>query len=468
MKRSVLLALLAAMAVSACNAPAATPTAPPATGERLAIVDVTVVDVETGTAVPDQTVIVAGETIEAIGAKGDVRIAGGERTIDGRGLYLMPGLVDAHVHFFDPSVFGRLMVANGVLLVRDMGLPTEAVLPLRDELNRGDVLGPEMVATGALLDGVPPLIPEIALGVGTPEEGRQAVRQQAAAGVDMIKVYSRLEKDTFLAIVDEARSLGLKAVGHVPESIYIEEAAAAGLSSSEHLFGFEKVIGKLLGEPINLRTYAGMGTDMGFLLRLDEVQAEELQAAYGQLRDYGLTVCPTVVVFKTGTRIDAILAGDYPMSEYISPTVWDIWTSQWSDQSPLPEAMWQSWAQMVQQLNAAGMPLMVGTDTGFAGIIPGFAVHEEMAIWQDAGIPPTEVLRSATLVPAQFMGLGDRLGSIAEGKAASMVLLRANPLQDVRNAQQIEGVFLRGEYFSRDDLDQLLAEARELVRQATP
>ena len=156
------------------------------------------------------------------------------------------------------------------------------------------------------------------------------------------------------------------------------------------------------------------------------------------------------------------------MSEYISPTVWHIWTSQWSQQSQLEDALWRSWAQMVRQLHEAGIPLMVGTDLIIPGIIPGFAVHEEMAIWQDAGIPPAEVLRSATLVPAQFMGLEPRLGSISEGKAASMVLLRANPLEDVRNAQQIEGVFLRGEYMSRKDLDRLLGEAQELVRQATP
>jgi imidazolonepropionase-like amidohydrolase len=465
MKRSVIMSLLAAAVLSACSASAPTP--PPVAANRYTIVGVSVVDVETGTTSPGQTVIVADETIEAIGPAVDVRIPAGARTIDGQGLYLMPGLVDAHVHLFDPGVFGRLMVANGVLLVRDTGMSTEAVLPLRDELNRGDVLGPEMVATGALLDGTPPLIPDISIGVSTPEEGRHAVRQQAEAGVDMIKVYSRLEKETFLAILDEAQTLGLKAIGHVPESVYIEEAAAAGLSSSEHLFGFEKVIAKLLGERVNL-TYRGMGADAGYLLRLDEVQGQELQGVYRQLRDSGLTVCPTVVVFKTGTRFDAILAGDYPMSEYISPTVWDIWTTQWPQQSSLPDALWRSWAQMVQQLHAAGIPLMVGTDLIVPGVIPGFAVHEEMAIWQDAGIPPADVLRSATLVPARFMGLDHRLGTIAVGKAASMVLLRADPLEDMRNAQQIEGVFLRGEHFSRQELDQLLAEARELVQQATP
>jgi len=467
MKRSVILSLLAAVVLSACSPATPAPTTSPVAANRKVIVDVTIVDVEKGTAVPGQTVIVSGERIETIGATATIDVPARAEVIEGQGLFLMPGLVDAHVHFFDPEVFGRLMIANGVVLVRDTGMPTEAVLPLRDELNRGDVLGPEMVATGALLDGTPPLIPDISLGVRTPEEGRKAVRQQATAGVDMIKVYSRLDKDTFLAIVDEAQKAGLKAIGHVPESVYIEEAAAAGLSSSEHLFGFEKVIAKLLGEPVNL-TYRGMGADAGYLLRLNEVQGEELQGVYQRLRASGLTVCPTVVVFKTGTRFDAILAGDYSGSEYISPTVWDIWTSQWSQQSQLPDALWRSWAQLVRQLHEAGIPLMVGTDLVAPGIIPGFALHEEMAIWQDAGIPPADVLRSATIVPVQFMGLDHRLGHIGEGYAASMVLVRANPLEDVRNAQQIEGVFLRGQYFRREDLEQLLAEAKELVRQASP
>ena len=123
---------------------------------------------------------------------------------------------------------------------------------------------------------------------------------------------------------------------------------------------------------------------------------------------------------------------------------------------------------MVRQLHEARIPLMAGTDLTAPGIIPGFALHEEMAIWQDAGIPPADVLRSATTVPVQFMGLDHQLGRIAEGYAASMVLVRANPLDDVRNAQQIEGVFLRGQYFSREDLDQLLAEAQDFVRQASP
>ena len=467
MRRLVLTSLLAAVVLSACGTTTPTPTALPVVENGYAIVDVTIVDVQNGVSIPSQTVLVAGERIEHIGATGELATPAGARTIDAQGLYLMPGLVDAHVHFFDAPVFGRLMIANGVLLVRDMGMPTEAVVALRDALNAGELLGPEMVATGALLDGYPPVIPDISLGVRAPEEGRAAVRQQAEAGVDMIKVYSRLDKETFLAIVDEAQKRGLKTVGHVPESVYIEDAAAAGLSSSEHLFGFEKVVAKLLGEPVNL-TYRGMGADAGYLLRLKEVKPEDLQGVFQRLRASGLAVCPTVIVFKTGTRFDAIQAGSFAMSEYVSQTVLDIWHTQWPQQGQLADGLWQSWAEMVRQLNQAGIPLLVGTDLIFPGIIPGFAVHEEMAIWQDAGISPADVLRSATIVPAQFMGLDHRLGTIAPGKTASMVLVGANPLADIRNAQQIRGVFLRGEYFSREDLDGLLAEAEDLARQSGP
>jgi imidazolonepropionase-like amidohydrolase len=123
--------------------------------------------------------------------------------------------------------------------------------------------------------------------------------------------------------------------------------------------------------------------------------------------------------------------------------------------------------RMVIDLNKAGVPLMIGTDLMLPGIIPGYSVHEEMMIWQEAGIPPADILRSATIVAAKFVSLDDRLGSISEGKTASIVLVRANPLEDISNAQQIESVFLRGKYFSREDLDQLLEEAMDLAQHVT-
>lgn len=465
MKHFKFLSLFTATVLTSCGILASSQSSSPE--KRIVISNVSIVDVKNGAIIPRQTVILNGDRIERIGAQGDISVPRGARVIDGRGLHLMPGLVDAHVHYLDAPVFGRVMIASGVLLVRDMGMPNEYILPLRDELNQGKTLGPEMVATGTMLDGVPPIIPQIALGISTPEEGRAAVRQQAEAGVNMIKVYSKLDQDVFLAILDEADQAGLKVVGHIPDSIYIEEAATAGLKSSEHWFGFEKIIAKLLGEPVEFK-YQGMGAEIGYLLRLDEVNPAVLQAVYERLRASGLTVTPTVVTFKNWPNVNTFDAGDIPGGEYISQDLLATWKSQWAGQSEIPDPIWQNWMEMVNGLNQAGVPLMVGTDLSVPGIVPGYSVHEEMLIWQEAGIPAAEILRSTTIVPVEFMGLQDRLGSIEEGKIASMVLVRGDPLQDIRNARQIEGVFLRGKYFNRQDLDRLLAEARDLARNPNP
>lgn len=463
MRYLTLFSLLATMGLLACCATPPTPTVTPMPEGPFQVVDVTIVDVEKGIAIPGQNVTVEGNQIAKIGAQVDPAISGRAQTIDGRGLYLIPGLVDAHVHYLEAPIFGRLMIANGVLLVRDMGMPNEYILKLRDELNHGATLGPEMVAAGAMLDGAEPIIPPIAIGIKTPEEGRAAVRRQAAAGVDMIKAYSKLDKEVFLAIVDEARKSGLKVVGHVPDSIYIEDAASAGLQSIEHFFGSQRVLAKLLGQPVNL-TYVGMGSEAGYLLRLGEVDPQALQSFYQRLRASNVTVDPTVVTFKNWPNVDALDRKNLPNGEYISQNLLSMWKSQWAGQTEFPDPIWQNWAKMVKGMNDAGVPLMVGTDLMCPGLVPGYSVHEEMGILQEAGIAPTDVLRSATIVPAQFMGLDMRLGTIAEGKTASMVLVRANPLDDIRNAEKIQGVFLRGRYYSRTDLNRLLAEARGLAQ----
>jgi imidazolonepropionase-like amidohydrolase len=451
--------------LTACSATALSTTT---TSQNIhAITAVTIIDVKKGAPVPGQTVIVVNDRIEQVGPQGKINIPQGAKTIDGHELYLIPGLVDAHVHFLDAPVFGRVMIATGVLLIRDMGMPNEYILPLRDQLNRGETTGPEMVATGSILDGDPPILPSISRGLKTPEEGRAAVREHAKAGVDMIKVYSKLNKEVFLAIVDEARELGLKVVGHVPEEIYIEDAVTAGQQSIEHLHGFGKIIAKLLGEPVEL-TFTGMAPDAAYFSRFAEVDPQDLESVYWRLRAGGVTLCPTIVVFKAGTYMSEIKAGHYPQSEYISPMVQEIWKSQWASQEDIPDFVWRNWVQMVKGLNEAGVPLMVGTDLSVPGILPGFSVHEELAIWQEAGIPPADILRSATLVPVQFMNMQDRLGSIEEGKTASMILVRGNPLEDIRNAQKIEGVFLRGEYFNRQELDQMLREAKDLAQSPHP
>ncbi len=429
-----------------------------------AITGVTVVDVEKGVALADQNVLLTAGRILKTGPRRKVKVPRDWNRIDGRALYAIPGLIDAHVHYYDPQVFGRVMIANGIVMVRDMGQPNESALSLRRALNDGTLLGPEMVTTGWMLDGDPPLMPRASRVVRTPEEGRAAVRQQANAGVDQIKVYSGLQRDVFLAIADEARRTGLKIVGHVPEAVFVEEAIASGQRSIEHLFGFEKLIGRMLGEPVTLRP-GGIGADFDFWLRLGEIKREKLQDALRPIASSGVVVCPTLIEFKAEANLEDVAGRTYKMSEYISPAVQDIWNAQWEpSHREFMEKVWPAMASFAGDLHAAGVPLMTGTDLMMPGVIPGFGLHEEMAAWQEAGIPAAAVLRGATIVPARFLGRDQRIGSITDGKMASLVLVRANPLADIRNAAQVEAVFLRGRYYSRSDLDRLLKEARDLAR----
>jgi imidazolonepropionase-like amidohydrolase len=343
---------------------------------------------------------------------------------------------------------------NGITLVRDMGMPNEHIFDLREQLNGGKLLGPELVTGGAILDGDPPLIPLISVGVKTPEAGRAAVRRQAELGADFIKVYSSLAKEVFLAILDEAYQLGLKCVGHVPDTIYIEEAAEAGLHSCEHWFGFEKVIGKLLGDPVSL-VFEGMGIRADYLDRLEDVPVEKLEDFYQRIAASGMAVCPTAVTFKIGMRIQSYMSGNFPRSEMISEAVLSLWRMMWGQHSDVPDYIWKGCMQMMVGLHKAGVPLMVGTDLMLPGVLPGYAVHEEMMLWQEAGLTPVDALRGATITPARVMGLAGRLGSVRVGKTASLLLVRKNPLDDVHHTQEIEAVFLKGRYFGREALERL-------------
>jgi len=432
----------------------------------LVINNVTIVDVEKGVLDKNNTVIVSEEKIQQISKQSIIGVPKKARIIDGSGLFLIPALIDAHVHYVDQTTFGPMMITNGVLFVRDMGNHTNEVLALRGKLKNKEVFGPEMITTGSVLDGNPPAIPQISIPCITPEEGREAVRKQVTAGVDQIKVYSGLQKNVFLAIVDEANKLGIKVVGHVPESIYIEDAANAGLKSSEHPFGFGKIIAKLLGEHMNLTT-AGMGTDVPYFLRLNEVKREEFREALKRISATGMHVCPTLVVFKHGAHLKEIFSSNYPMLEYVSPMMKGMWKGIWGNQptNEIVSKILSPMQEVVKELHMSGIPLMVGTDLLAPGVIPGYSVHEEMVLWQEAGISPLEILRSATVIPAKFMGVNDYIGNVAKGKAASFVLLRANPLEDIRNVDQIESVIFRGRYFSRTDLNQLQQDIKKMCKQ---
>jgi len=280
----------------------------------VAIRGVAVIDVEAGTALPDRTVVIEGERIARVAPSAEVELGADVLVIDGAGLYLVPGLVDAHVHVIHPDTFAPLLLANGVTLARDLGGPTKERVALRERLARGEALGPELRVTGAIVDGDPPVWP-FSEPVDTEEEARAAVRKLHAASVDEIKVYSLLEPGPFRAAIAEAHALGLRAVGHVPESVPLEDALEAGLDEIEHLSGFGPWLARAVGEN------PGGLLDLSGWLAYDRVPPERVRALAARVAGAKTVLCPTLVVLDRLARAKdkKLRAGPRPRGGARSP-----------------------------------------------------------------------------------------------------------------------------------------------------
>ncbi len=434
---------------------------PPARAvSRIAVRNVHVVDVMAGALIEGRDVIIEDSKIAAVTPTGQVEHKDDTALIDGSGRFLMPGLFDSHVHYVSEETFGPLMIAHGVTFVRDMGSPTGHILQLRDRLNRGEALGPEMIATGAIVDGDPPIWP-FSEPVDTAEEARAAVRKLAQAGVDQIKVYAKLSPETHRAAVEEAIALGLKPVGHVPMSMRLEEALAAGQVGFEHLDGFGELIAEAAGEAIELpRSFRKSFTSWALYPKADRAK---LLSIYERLREAKIVICPTIVVFR-GLSRSTESGESEPWLEYVPAYLRSFWSGpSYALAAEGARKMVPVMQQVVAELHKTGVTLICGTDLANPYVFAGIAVHEEMAFFQEAGIPTADVLRSATITPATFFGVAKRLGTVEVGKTASLVLVSANPLTDVRNALRIEGVFLRGKHYDKPALAKLLADTKAVV-----
>ena len=435
--------------------------------ERWAVSDVSIVDVENGVLLPHRTVLISGEKIEMIAPAGEAAIPGGTREVSGEGLYLLPGLFDSHVHYIDPNTFGRLFVANGVTCVRDMGGFTEGILQTRDALAAKEMIGPEMKATGAIIDGTPPIWP-FSEACETAEDGRAAVKKLAERGVDQIKVYSRLKSEPYRAIVDEAHQRGLKVVGHIPWEVSLEDALEIGQDSSEHLDGWGGVIARLAGKGSPEEGANSFQERLRAWRHYPEIDRPTLRKFLAEVRESGMHFCPTIIVIdRIGRMGDPELKED-PLIGFVPDSLKSFWEGgRYQGISSLKHRV-LAMQDLVKEMHLAGIPILCGTDLGNPYLVAGFSLHEEMRLLQEGGLPPAAVLRAATIVPARFLGVDDRLGSVAEGKTASFLLCRRDPLQDVRAASEIAGVSQRGRYYDRAALDGLLAEVRESVKATAP
>ena len=456
----------------------------------IAIVGVTVVDVATGRSLSDYTVVVSGSRIAAVGpreGRGAVRAASGTRVVDGKGKYLIPGLWDMHVHALPNErrpkaveTFFPLFVANGVTGVRDMG---DNLDTLRTVRARSTGFGPRLVAAGPLVDGPRPTIPDQSIAVATPEDAPRIVDSLASAGVDFIKVYSRLPRDTYAAIATAARRRGLPFAGHVPIEVPVRDASNAGQASIEHL---AEIILDCSSEELDIRRQLVVAVQPGppgsaDLTRarraararaLKTVDWPKCRSLFAQLARNKTWVVPTLSV---GANVaDTARAHDARLRYFEAKTL-AAWrgdgpaapspTRVPNDSSAPRPAQLADAAPYVRELVRAGVGLLAGTDLPNFYTFPGFDIHEELELLVQAGLTPIEALATATVNPVRFLNATDSLGSVAVGKLADLVLLDADPLSDIRNTKAIRAVLANGRLLDRSALDSVLARVERAARE---
>jgi imidazolonepropionase-like amidohydrolase len=392
---------LAFLLIVACSGdptgPVPTPRArtalPPLFPGAVAIVGANVVTMADDGVLVDQTVIVRDGLVSAVGPRESIAVPPDAERVDARGAYLLPGLIDAHVHLLRADADAYLRA--GVTTVRNMW-GTPGVAALRAEAAAGAPL-PTIFSAGPGIDGNPPAWPYTELPA-SPAEAADIVTRHVAEGWDFIKVYDRLSPAAYDAVTRRARELGVAVIGHVPRAIPLDQAFDRGQASIEHLTGYALAVG-------------GWTTpDRGRFGPLAGATAER-----------GVWNCPTLLVV-------AALSGQRAPAESV--------------------AVVRNRRALVRALYDAGAPLLAGTDAGIDVVPPGSALAGELEELVAAGLPPAAALRAATVNPARFLGVTAELGTVEVGKRADLVLLHGDPLADISRVRAPLGVVLRGRWLN--------------------
>jgi imidazolonepropionase-like amidohydrolase len=441
--------LLAALA--ACAAPSSAPDPPPraAPAADLAIVGATVLPMDRDGELPDTTVLVAGGRIVAVGPAAELAVPEGAQVIDGHGRFLMPGLVDMHVHcWFSTDL--TLFVANGVTTIRNMfGAPLH--VGWRDEIAAGRTFGPTIVTAGPIVDGDPPVWPGSRV-VKTPEDARAAVAENVEGRYDFVKVYVGVPADAYAALIEAARAAGQDVCGHVPRAVGLRAALAAGQHTIEHLDGFER---ELAPTPSDNASAFGQ-----LLIDWSNADLSRLPPLVQAVKDSGSFQCPTLVVLQKVIGPDELereLAR--PEMRYVPPMMMSMWkgrAAQGAKAAELAHAGDAARLATTRALAAAGVPVLLGTDMGNPWVLAGWGVHEELANLVAAGLTPAAALRAATRTPAECLHATGEFGAVAPGLRADLLLLADDPTRDIANASHRVGVVLRGSWHPEADLQQRL------------
>jgi len=410
----------------------------------IAFIGVNVVPLDANRIILNQVVLVQNEKITAIGDATEVEIPVNAHIIKCGEHYLMPGLADMHAHIFSKDEL-PLYLINGVTTVRNMW-GWEMHLELRDEIAKGQIVGPTIITAGAIIDGDPPHLAFMSVA-STPDAGITMVNEQVNAGYDFIKVYDNLDAKTYKAICSTAQIRGVSVVGHVPNDVGIYQTLQAGQNSIEHLMGFMDAIatedaGRLDWSP-----------------PIDHKRLSELAESIANSETWNT---PTLIVHEqmdmSAAESEKFSAsyevGILPKSlrKFCCSETYEAKNDLSADERSFRK---NNRLEVVRALHRAGAKLMLGTDTGNKFVIPGYSVHDELDLMIEAGLSEYEALMTATGNASKFMGESSEWGFVTVGSRADLLLVKSNPLSDLSTLRKPKGVMVRGHWLSSSDLDSL-------------
>ncbi len=441
----------------------------------IAFVGVNVLPMDRNQVLYNQTVIIENGVIKSIAGQGTIQLPKDVSVIVSDGKFLVPGLIDMHVHIgftlenngveHVPEVKLRsitedevfLFVAHGITTVRNMQ-GEKYHLELRDRIKNGDLLGPRIYTAGPMVDGAPPVWPNKSMVLSPGMNVIEFLTAYMAKGYDFVKVYSNLSDQMYVALLIESQRLGIPVIGHIPRSSNIQKALLYGQETIDHLQGLDRVM-----QPDDAPSAPGYFAYRDWVT-IDKSKMAQLAK---QVAESGVSITPTLTVFDGFVSEDTVLAVlQWPGMEYVSYLRKEVW-----QRSPLhvrvPATIRDTIHSgqnnrflMTKKLHEAGVPLMLGTDAGVSFMVPGQSAYNELNNMIGLGLTPYEALKSATVTPGARLGFENKLGVIKEGAMADLVLLDRNPLDDINAFSQLGGVMLNGKWLSRTEIDKRLAEIK--------
>ena len=383
--------------------------------------------------------------------------AAGATVIDAAGKFIIPGLAEMHAHvpltrfdrgaerYRDDVLF--LWVANGVTMARGMlGHPSH--LELRESLAANETLGPRLITSGPSFSGRD----------RSSDAARERVREQNAAGYDLLKIHPGMSPDVFHVVAATANAEGIRFAGHVTGSVGLIASLEVGQHTIDHLDGFIETL--VPPERLANRSASWFGADL-----TDDVVEGRVESLLAALIAFGAAVVPTQTLLENvaGSLAELQAREEYA---YLPPNLRRSYSDavRGSANAFTPEsaeAFLTLRKGLIEAAFRAGVPILLGSDSPQIFNVPGFATHRELHAMVAAGLTPYEAITTGTSAPARFYGQDELWGGIAPGRSADLIVLRDDPLADIGNTRSIDAVMVRGRYLARGELDAGLADIRE-------